>query len=150
MAQQIREICKAIADLHVEGLNIRALDDIPETVNVRDCPIIYPSPDIFNTNYTFTRDSFGGGSVAMRTVYYDITYRLCYAPVGSGRGLFDVYDKMVAMAYAFLDAILAIDIITGAINVDPASIRIAGPVLDPAGYSFHGCDITLTVTEFIN
>ena len=96
------------------------------------------------------RDSTGGGSTAKMTVYYTLSYRLCHTRLGSGRGLFDVYDDMVAIAAAFLDAVLAIDVLTGAVDIMPSDAVNFGPVVDPAGDGFHGCDFALDITEFVN
>jgi hypothetical protein len=97
-----------------------------------------------------TRDSYGGGSVAKMHIDYNLNYRLCYAMVEAGRGLFEVYPEMVRVAYRFLDAVIAIDTLTGLEDIYPANTVTFGYVQDMAGNSFHGCDIVIHVMEFIN
>lgn len=149
MAMEIATIIDSISALSVDGLKICDLNEIPEVVDARQ-PVIYPKPDGFITSLVLELDSFGGGSTAKMHITYNITYRLCYAPVASGRGLFEVYPQMVAAAYRFLDAVIAIDTLTGVEDIRPADALNFGPVADPSGNYFHGCDIVLAVMEFIN
>src|SRR3990170_2945459 len=138
MTLAISTICDSISVLSVSGLTIKDLNEIPEAVMARDCPVIYPKPDGFITNFEMVRDSFGGGSTAKMTVTYDLTYRLLGAPLGSGRGLFDSYSLMVEKVYAYIDAVQAIDTMTGLEDITPADTTAFGPVSDPAGGMFHG------------
>ena len=150
MTLAISTICDSISSLSVSGLTIKDLNEIPEAVTGRDCPVIYPKPDGFVTNFEMVRDSFGGGSTAKMTVTYDLTYRLLGAPLASGRGLFDSYSLMVEKVYAFIDAVLAIDTMAGLVDITPADTTAFGPVSDPAGGMFHGADVILHVMEFAN
>ena len=90
--------------------------------------------------------------MAAFNVTYTLTYRLYHSKVGTGRsGLFDTFSGMVGKVGLFLDAIIANDTISGAVDIIPNSINNFGPVADPAGKSvFHGCDIGIQVTEFVN
>jgi hypothetical protein len=149
MSLAIATICESIAALDVDGVRIADIDAIPEAADARRASII-PRPDGFITNFTMVRESFGGGSTSKMTITYRLTYRLLFAPIGEGRGLFAVYPDMVAAAYRFLDAILAIDTMTGLVDIIPVDALSFGPVTDPAGNAFHGCDIVLEVNEFVN
>ena len=150
MVLAIATICESIAALDVEGVKMRDLDEIPEEVLARECPVIFPRPDGFISSFAVERDSFGGGSTAKMTATYVLTYRFLQAPVASGRGLFEVYNKMVINAFAFLDAVIAVDVMSGLIDIQVNNTLNFGPVSDPAGNIFHGCDIELQVMEFIN
>jgi hypothetical protein len=149
MALQIKTITDSISLLAVKAAQVRDLDEIPETAGAR-LPLIFPRPDGFVSDFTMVRDSYGGGSTAMMTVEYNLNYRLCYAPVNVDRGLFAPYPEMVQVAFAFLDAVLAVDTMDGLIDITPADITSFGPVPDPAGNMYHGCDITLHIKEFVN
>jgi hypothetical protein len=97
------------------------------------------------------RDSYGGGGTAQMTVTYQLTYRLCYAPISVDRGLFAIYEGMVDVAFSFLDAVLAIDDIIGAVvDITPAQVTEFGPVPDNAGNMYHGCEFILEIKEFVN
>jgi len=146
MALEIAVIADSISALAVDGVRICDLDQIPEAVDPRQ-PTIFPLPEGYVTNITQTRISYGGASEKMN-VEYDLTYRLCYAPIGTERGLFAAYPAMVAAAYRFLDAVLDVGVMVGLEDITLASIGTFGPVLDMAGTAFHGCDISLHVLEF--
>ena len=150
MALQFATVANSIAAVSVSGVTIKDIDEIIEFVSARDCPLVQPVPNGFVSGLNVERDSQGLGSVAMKTVMYTLTYRLMYAPIGTGRGLFDVYDDMVAKAGLFLDALISNDALTGTIDITPTGALNFGPVLDPAGNSFHGCDFQLKVMEFVN
>lgn len=149
MAMEISTITDSISALTVDGLKIYDLNEIPEAIDPRQ-PSIFPFPAGFVTNFQQVRDSFGGGTYAKMHVLYDLTYRLCYAPIGAERGLFRNYADMVAAAYRFIDAVLAIDVMIGLEDITMAAVANFGPVADIAGNGFHGCDIVLHVEEFVN
>jgi hypothetical protein len=149
MALALGTICSSIAGLAVSGVTLKDIDAIPEKVEVRDCPIIFPKPDGFITDFNLVVDSFGSAS-AKKTVSYHLNYVLLQAPVGQGRGLFDLYEGFVTNVAAFLDALIANDAITGAVDMQPAAISSFGPTPDPSGGMFHGAVITLAVQEFVN
>lgn len=149
MTLQIAAIASSIAGLTVSGVTLKNTTGIPETVDPRQ-PTIFPRPDGFVSGLTIIRDSTGIASQARKTAQYNLTYRLCYTPIGAGRGLFDVYGSMVTAAFAFLDAVIANDAITGLVDITPQDVTAFGPVSDPAGVMFHGCDFVFMITEFIN
>ena len=73
------------------------------------------------------------------------------APSGSGEAeTIEYYDNMVAMVAAILDAVLAIETITGCEGIMPIGVVNMGLVNDPADNSYIGCDIFLRVQEFVN
>lgn len=150
MALAIATVADSISKLTVSGVILKDIDEIPSSVADRDTPMIIPRPDGFISNFRFQRDSFGAGGDAKITVRYTLLYRLLAAKVGSGRGLFDVYDTMITKTGLFLDAIIANDAITGAVDIIAAGVENVGGVGDPAGNIFHGCDISIDVMEFVN
>lgn len=142
-------ICTAIAGLTVSGVRMLDVTAIPEALDARDCPAFFPRPDGFLSGLEVVHDSFGS-SVAKKTATYTLTYIYAHSAVGSGRGLFDVWSDVVAKAALILDAIISNDAIQGAaIDITPTADAF-GPVADPSGNGFHGCEIRIDVTEFIN
>jgi len=148
MSLQIAAVCTAIKGLIVTGLVIRDLDEIPETT-LGYGPIIFPRPDGFVSGMTRERQGFG----PVWEVRYTLNYRLCAAPVGAERGLFNTYPIMIALAFAFEDAILAIPNGSAPFaivqDIDPRIGGAFGPVADPAGALYHGCDFEIEVTEYV-
>ena len=110
--------------------------------------MLIPLPT-FMTDYTMTRDSYGGAS-AMLTVEYTLNYRLCYAPIGAGRnGILDLYDDVIAMAAKILDKFHDVGVFTGCEDIQPVSIINLGVVNDPAENQYYGCDLSFRVLEFV-
>ena len=150
MALAFATICDSIAGISVSGVTIKDINEIPESVTVRDCPIMYPEPDGFISGLTYTRDSTGSGSVALATVNYNMTYAFLYTSVGSGRGLFDVYDDMLTKVGLIIDAIIISDGITGVVDLTIGDAIQFGAVPDPAGNMFIGTRLVFQIVEFIN
>lgn len=148
MALAIATIADSITHLTVAGLTIKDVDQIPEQADVRG-HTIYPEPLNFVTDFTPTRDTFGGAS-AMWTVEYTLNYTLCYIPVGSERMGLDKYASMTALAFAFIDAVLAVGVLSGAVDIQPGGLSEFGVVSDPSGNAWQGCKIALRVKEFVN
>jgi hypothetical protein len=148
MTLSVVTIADSISKLSVTGVKIKDINEIPENANEFDCPMVIPKPDGFVSNFEVERAAVSQGTSAVWNVRYNLTYRLLHSELGSGLGLFDVYDDMVAIVMAFVDKILISDAVTGAVDVEVEDISSFGPVSDPAGTMFHGCDIVLRILEF--
>ena len=149
MGLNIATIAHNISCLDVAGVKIKDIHEIPEAVVQRDCPVLYPRPDGFVTGLTVEIDSFGDAS-ALKTVRYVLTYRFLEAQLGTTRGLFDLYGDFVKHVFAILDKLIDSEALTGQVELNIESIGDFGPVVDPSGTGFHGCDIALSVMEFWN
>ena len=149
MALQTAAIANSIAGLSVAGLSIRDVDEKPAGVDARQ-PTLFPLEN-YITDFNMVRDSFGGGSTAKMTVTYTLNYRLCYKPIGAGRSnIISWFDDVVDMTMLFIDAVLAVETLTGLIDIIPVEITNMGGVEDPANNIFYGCDIGVNVKEFVN
>jgi hypothetical protein len=144
-------VAASIAALSISGVSIADLDEVSDTVDPRACPRLEPSlvaPD-FWTDYSQSEDAFGSGTDSLKTITYLLNYKYYHAPVGEGRFLRAHFQAMVEKVEAIFDVLHANDSITGAIDLRPAALpSLGGGVFDPAGRQFHGCVITLRVTEF--
>lgn len=149
MSLQIETVVSSIAELQVQDLQILRVDNVPATSSGREKYLI-PLPN-FITDFEAVRDSFGGGSTALQTVMYTLNYRLLYAPAGAGRGdVLEWVSGLTLMVGYIFDAILAVDVLEGAVDITPAGITNMGLVNAPDDRSFYGCDIAVRVTEFVN
>jgi hypothetical protein len=71
--------------------------------------------------------------------------------VGAGRAnVLEYYDDLTAMIGLVLDAVLAIDTLTGLVDIMPLSVTNMGLVNDPADQAWYGCDFAFRVMEFVN
>ena len=151
MALQIATVADSISKLSVAGATLKDIDELPKKGTVRNTPVIIPKPNGFLSNFKPERDSFGPGTTAKITVTYTLTYRLLHSEIGTGRtGIFSTYAAMVAITSLFLDAIIANDTVTGAVDLEAADVTEFGPVADPMGKMFHGCDIAINIMEYVN
>jgi hypothetical protein len=150
MALNIVAIAHSIASLSISGVTVHDIHDIPTTLTERDCPAFFPNPDGFVTGLQVTRDSMGLANTARKTVTYTLHYVYCHAPIGEGRGLFDIYSAFVTNAFAIIDAIIANDALSGALDMTVTDAANFGPVNDPAGNVFHGCEFALDIMELVN
>jgi hypothetical protein len=147
MALAVETIATSMSQLSVSGLTIRDIDELQGEFFPRDCPVLIPEPAGFMTDLTVERQSVGVGTAADKDVTYALHYTLLYAQIGEGRLGLELYDEMVDMAAALIDAIMAADDLTGAIDVTPSAYGF-GPVTDPAGKMFVGCRVDLHVLEY--
>ena len=148
MTLSIVTIADSVSKLSVTGVTIKDLDEIPESANNIDCPMVYPNPDGFVSNFDVERMAQGSGTSNVWDISYTLTYRFLHSEVGLGLGLFDVYDGMVDKLMDFVDKMLISDAVTGAVDLEVEDISTFGPVSDPSGKMFHGCDIMFRILEF--
>ena len=150
MALTLETVTNSIAALVVTGVKMCDIDEIPSPADMDRTPHFYPEPGGFVNSLTVTRDSFGAPSCADKHVTYTLRYVFAYQPSGSERALKDQYPLMVGLALDILDALIANDDLTGAIDMTPSGAGGWGLVMAPDGRYFCGCIINLTVMEFIN
>lgn len=150
MALAIATITNSIAALTVTGLTIKDMDEVPKSLNHRECPMLIPDLDKFVSGFNVQPDTFGAAASRKWTVRYNLTYMLVYAQVGMGRvTVVENYSGMVAKAYAFIDAVMAADTISGCVD------HLAGTIGDFAitewgGTSYNTCSVSLAIVEFVN
>ena len=80
-------------------------------------------------------------------IEYDQKYSFLYSPIGAGRVL-ELYDGMIKMAMQICDAIIAIDTMTGLVDITPQDVLQLGPVPDPAGNQYLGCRFVFHILEY--
>lgn len=146
MALQLAAVANSIAALSVSGVTLKDVDEIPTKVDQR-APTILPLPD-YVTDFDVERVSFGS-STALRDVSYTLNYRFCYKPVGMGRQkTIEYYDEMIDKVALFFDAVMAIETLTGAVDITPFGVTNMGIVNDPSDNEYIGCDLAVRILEF--
>jgi hypothetical protein len=156
MAIAFVTIANSISEINVAStsdkgyINMLDLDQIPDAVNARDCPILFPNPNTFINNFNVSRESFGGGSVAAWNLTYNMDYVFLYTPAGTGRGLYDIYKGMIQDLANIFDAIIENDAVTGLIDLGPVGIGEFGPILDASNEEFIGTHLSFGIMEFKN
>jgi len=152
MTLLLATVTNSIAALSVTGLTIKDIDEIPARVYGRNCPILYPEPLDFMTNFTAEKMTFRRGLTVKWMMNYDLTYTMLYAPIGSGRGL-ELFAPTIAKACLFFDVLMESHPVTGAELVTPQGWGVPGPMMDPTGGGvadaelFYGVRLTIHVAE---
>ena len=157
MAFSFTDPADSIANLTISSpgsekplINIKDIDGIPDAVNARDCPIMFPDPTDFITNVVWVRESQGSGLVALWTITFNMNYLFLFAPAGGSRGIFDVIPGMVKDIEEIIETIVENDAITGTIDIVPVGIAEFGVVLDPSNEEFLGTTLSFGITQFKN
>lgn len=145
-------IASGIAAMSVSGVTIKDITAIPQQVQPRECPIMFPHPSewLQGGNGEPETGPTTFGPAASRSWIFNRGYKYVYlhASAGSGRGLSDHYSGMAGNADAIETAVAQLDI--SGVDVKNISIDSFGTLQDPAGNSFYGFILTVTMREWIN
>ena len=151
MTLSTSSITAGIAAINISGLSIKDITAIPEQVQPRDCPILFPHP------VQFIQGGAGGeegletfGTPTSRFWLFNRTYRylFLYAPVGSTRGMVDIYSGYVSKIDSIMESITELDVTD--VDVRNISVSELGVIEDPAGSKFYGCTIDIMFREKVN
>ena len=145
---KIATVFNSIAALSVAGVTLKDVDEIPEAVLVRHCPVLFPDPDTPVSNVRVEPQSTGAGTDGLNDVRYTLNYVYLHAPVGEGRYITKNVSGMVAKAVLILNALIANDAVTGSIDIEPRIEGEFGVMVDPSGAQFWGFRLAIDVLEF--
>jgi hypothetical protein len=142
----VADVAAAIAALDIDGVTIYDLDQMPQAVDERACPVLGPSSHepAYLTDWTARRITTQGNY----EMSYVLNYKLFQAKIGKDRGLFAQYPVMVDNAAAVLNAFLALTAVNGCKRLEITSLPQFGNIVDASGQQFHGATLSLRVTEF--
>jgi len=148
MGVKIASVATAIAGLSVSGVSLKDISAIPEQVDQRQCPILFPDPAGFVTGLSISRETLGLDSVAGKNVNYTLNYIYLHCEVGTVRYLTDAIDTMVDKTVLVLNAIADNSTVNGAVDLVPNMAGEFGQIEGPSGNTFFGCRISIAVQEF--
>ena len=137
------------AALRTSGVTVKDHTGIPANGTLL-AKTMYPNLETFVSNETITRDTPGVNGDEKKTYEYDLTYRYLHClPAGGVGGVYDVYAGIFVIRTAVFAAFLNNSgNISGAVKAEFKGATKPGPVTDPAGNTFWGCDFTIRITEF--
>jgi len=150
MALGIATILDSIKALSVSGVTIREMTEVPEKITTRDCPVLFPKPTGFITDLKVTPVAFGDPGTRPYNVEYNLHYLYAHAQVGTDRKLALSIDAALVKIFLILDAIIAADNLSGTVEFQAANFDAFGPIIDPSGQAFVGCELTFHVMQFVN
>lgn len=152
MSLSAATIATAIAALNISGVTVKDVTAIPESVNGRDCPILFPSPDgwVVGGNGEPDNGPTTFGTATTRLWTFNRTYRYVYLheQVGATRGLKDVISAMAAKADLVIAGITTLDI--SDVDVQRVAIYEFGVLEAPDGRAFFGFTLDVTFRERLN
>ena len=147
-----RAIASGIAALTMTGITVKDLSGIPEQVQPRDCPILFPSADGWvaggNGEPSSGPATFGNPSGRMWIFNRVLNYVYLHSPIGSGRGLVDNIPGLADSADIISEAVTLLDL--DQVDVQNIAIGAFGQIDDPAGGHFFGFTVAVTVREKLN
>ena len=131
---------------------VRDVTAIPEQVQARDCPILFPHPNTWiggaNDEPTNGPASFGTPTTRFWLFGRKFQYVYLHTPVGSKRGLVDIIAPMSGNVDAIMTAITTLDLST--VDVKSVGCSAFGVLTDPSSGKFFGCYIDITLRERLN
>jgi hypothetical protein len=145
---KIATVFDSIAALVVSGVTIKDVDEIPEAVLVRHCPVMFPDPDSPVSGLRVDPQTTGAGTNGKNNVLYTLNYVYLHTPVGEGRFIAGNISGMVAKCVLILNALIANDAVTGSIDIEPRIEGEFGVMSDATGAQFWGFRIAIDVLEF--
>lgn len=129
-------------------LKIYDIDNIPENIDQRLCPQMFPDAGNWVVDFTCDRLTMGVATAASHIFRYRLNYIVAVMPAGSTRGLKDVYANLVSTAEAIITKITVSDDLFTVANINPHVIGAFGVIQDQSGQAFHGFNIAFDIEEF--
>jgi hypothetical protein len=129
------------------SLKIFDIDEIPENIDGRLCPQMFPDAANYVSEFTCERSTMGIATAAMHTFRYRLNYIVAVMPAGATRGLKDVYANLVSTAEAIITKITVSDDLFTVANINP----VVGPfqaIQDQTGQAYHGFSVSFDIEEF--
>ena len=143
-------VTDAIENISISGVTVKDYDGI--VTNWQSTPnVLYPNPEGFLTGFQPPEyQSFLHGANAQVDFSYTLNYRFLGTQLGNLGNFSTAYKAVVDKYLLILAAIVtnhsAAD---GKADIEFGAVTF-GPMLDPAGNSYHGADISINVTEMQN
>lgn len=152
MALSATTVSAAIAALSITGMtSIRDVDNIPDELETRSLPCMFPSPENWldaGGGAPSAETTFGTPSTRYWQVHRGYNYIWVYKEAGDGRGLKSHYSGGSTMLDAIMTAIVQLDV--SGVDVESVTHTRFGIVTDPSGKDFYGAFISIGCLEKIN
>lgn len=144
---QFGNVITAISQLHINGVAIKDIDEIPENAEMV-LPVLFPDPGDLITEVSLERLSYGSGTTAAMNMRYRLHYLYAHAKIGSSLSLSSVMPGLLSNLALILEVMATNDAVNGAVDLDNPQIQI-GQIESPNGAKFHGAAISLGVLEHV-
>lgn len=139
-------VAQSIAGLVFTGIQNLDIDKIPDNVHMIS-PVIFPKSDNYMTDLVVTNDSFGTGTGKRITLEYKLHYIYSHSAIGT-KLTFGFYNGLVSNVAAIVSKLTESDKVAGLVDLQIDSVPLFGPISDPAGNAFFGCELVLNIKQF--
>ena len=139
-------VADSISKLSISGVTVKDVDQLAPAMTSN---VLYPLPNGWITGAKFTPVTYGSNSGEQANFTCNMTYRFLGTLVGDMGAFNKAYSNVISKMTLILNAILSNDVITGAVDFRFVGVANIGPVSDPAGNMYHGCDLTFMYEEFL-
>ncbi len=138
-------VTNSIAALSISGVTVKDADEIPEAIGL-GAAILMPRPDNFITEFRMTPAE---QSKQNWDVSYTLNYQYIHCAIGGGLGTFAIYAAMLNNLATIVLAFANDATLTGAIDNGAPQIGTIGQIVDPANNIYHGCAVSIKITQFL-
>ena len=136
-------VTDSIAALTITGVTVKDSDQIPQAIG-SGYNVLCPRPDNFITGLSITPDEV---SKQLLRVRYTLNYQYFHSRIAAK--LFDSYAGMLAKLALIIKAFANDTTLSGALDSGAPSIGRLGPTMDAAGNKYHGCELSIQITQFL-
>ena len=139
-------VANSIAAISISGITSKSIDAIPDSARLL-CPLLIPNPTRWISDISTTRATTGGAGSALMDMSYTLNYIYLHCEAQSGMSNFSAYAGCINNFVNILEAILANDNISGAVDMVVNGVERVDNITDPAGNEFLGVMFSLRITE---
>ena len=146
----LASITNAIASISITGVTVKDKDEV--VANWTPVPnVLYPNPNGWVSDISLDYVANLRGATAPLNVSYLLNYRFLGTQSGD-LAIFPVaLSNLVDKVILIVNAIVATHApYSGKVDMELAGISSPGPLPDPAGNTYFGCDLSFRVTEMQN
>jgi hypothetical protein len=138
-------VADSVSKLSISGVTCKDIDQITAS-RMGQAATLTPRPDGFITDIEITSDELTKQKLTLK---YAMNFTYYHCPIGSTLNFAD-YTNMITNIAAIISAMVEDNTLAGALDTGTPTVSDIGMVLDPAGNFFHGCQISLSISQFIN
>jgi hypothetical protein len=139
-------VTHSIASLSISGVTVKDIHEIPDMVGL-GAGVLSPRPDNFVTGFSVTPAEVSSQNLDVR---YTLNYVYFHCKIQGGLGgLFSVYSGLITAIAAIVKAFANDAKLSGSIDGGLPVINRIGPIMDASGNSYHGCEVSISILQFL-
>ena len=136
-------VTNAIAALSISGVTIKDIDEVTNSIGVNS-GVLMPRPDNFITEMNITAAELSKQNLDVR---YTLHYQYFHCAIG--QNLFADFAPLLAKIALIIVAFCNDATLAGSIDGGMPTVDVVGPIQDAAGNSYHGCEFSMPILQFL-